>query len=67
MSTKKDDSVKLYQEYLEYFRKMTDTELICEFNRLHADNGWIGRKITYLGVLQVELRNRNIIVHKPIK
>ena len=63
----KNDSANLSREYAERFSKMTDEELICDFNRLFKDNGWIGRKITYLGVLQAELRNRNIIVHRPMK
>lgn len=60
----KDNQIDVYQEYLERFKKMTNAELICEFNRLHADNGWIGRKIICLGALQAELGKRNI---NPIK
>ena len=61
----KYNQANIYQEYLERFKKMTDAELICEFNRLHADNGWIGRKITCLGALQAELGRRNIKIDRP--
>jgi hypothetical protein len=63
----KNNQIAIHQEYAEYFSKMTDAELICECNRLRADNGWIGRKIICLGALQDELRKRNINLDKPIK
>lgn len=56
----KYNQMDIYQEYLECFKKMTDAELICEFNRLFTNNGWIGRKITCLGALQAEIGKRNI-------
>ena len=61
----KYNQIDVHQEYRERFKKMTDEELICEFNRLHADNGWIGRKIICLGALQDELGRRNIKLYKP--
>ena len=56
----KNDSAKVYQEYVEDFGKMTDAELMGAFNRQVGSGGWIGRKITYFCALQAELKRRNI-------
>lgn len=56
----KDEQIAIHQEYLEYFKKMTNVELLREHSRLLANNGWIGRKIVCLSALQVELKKRNI-------
>ena len=57
-----NNQADIYREYMEGFKKMTDGELRDEFNHQMGNNGWIGRKITYMCALQAELKNRNIQV-----
>lgn len=53
------DPHKHYQEYLEYFKGMTDEQLVHVFNREVGNNGWVSARASYLGALHGEFENRN--------
>ena len=50
---------EIYREYAEWFKKMSDEELVEAFNCQVGNAGWVARKITYLCALHAEFNNRN--------
>ena len=50
---------KRKKEYLEWFKKKSDKELIDDFNRQVGNPGWVSARADYLSAMKEEFDNRH--------
>ena len=59
MRDHKKEIEKQYKEYLDFFKKKNDKELIDLFNREVGNSGWTSSRANYLTALHEEFGNRH--------